>query len=63
MEADKVKCNKCKSKRLFQDFVNKNKNMKTCLVCRTRDKVYRIENDEAIKKYQQLYRDKHKQLI
>tara|TARA_R110000868_G_scaffold199445_2_gene446081 strand:+ start:2702 stop:2899 length:198 start_codon:yes stop_codon:yes gene_type:complete len=65
METDKkVKCNKCKSKRLIEDFVNKNKKiMKTCDICRIRDLIYRTENDELIKHYQKLYRDKHKQLI
>ena len=66
MEADKPnrqKCQKCKSKRLVEDFINKNKTMKTCNICRTRDKLYRIENDESIKKYQKLYRDRNKEVV
>jgi len=66
MEADKPnrqKCQKCKSKRLVEDFINKNKTMKTCNICRTRDKLYRIENDESIKKYQKLYRDRIKNVL
>ena len=43
MEVEKVKCVRCKSDRPVADFIKENKQLKTCISCRNRDRESKIE--------------------
>tara|TARA_R110000868_G_scaffold311054_2_gene572196 strand:+ start:68 stop:781 length:714 start_codon:yes stop_codon:yes gene_type:complete len=58
-----VKCGACKCWRTENDFVSKNRKMKSCIICRERSKKYNIENADKRKQYNIKNADKIKDKI
>jgi len=56
------RCNKCKTDRNPEDFLNdkKTKALKTCLSCRETVRIWRKKNKEQISSYNKFYNDKNK---
>ena len=57
-----MKCNKCKTEKVPDDFLNdkKTKKLKTCILCREQSRAWRKANKERVSSYNKMYNDTKK---
>ena len=54
------KCGRCKCWRKSSQFISKNRDLKTCDLCRELAKKWREENKEHLQKYEDTHKDERK---
>ena len=56
-----MKCSGCRKETDIIDFMKLNKQLKTCVSCRTKDKAYHEQNKDIIKEKNKEYRNNNKE--